>query len=119
MGNTITAVKPTVLIVANKVYKNHNWLQANQLPVYKRDQGVEFRTSKNKASWWLESGLNMGPQYPSDNSSALTARLSYNRRQNELRHFAQNWAFLRFINFKRKKYSFPPPSAPCNVVSLF
>ena len=30
---------------------------------------------------------------------------SYNRRQNELRHFAQNWAFLRFINFKRRKYN--------------
>ena len=43
--------------------------------VHKRDQGVEFRTSKNKASWWLESGLNMGPQYPSYKSSALTARL--------------------------------------------
>ena len=41
------------------------------------------------------------------------------RRQNELRHFAQNWAFLRFINFKRRKYSFPPPSPPCNVVPLF
>ena len=43
--------------------------------VYKRDQGVEFKTSKNKASWWLESGLNMGPQYPSYKSSALTAQL--------------------------------------------
>ena len=28
---------------------------------------------------------------------------SYNRRQNELRHFTQNWAFLRFINFKGRK----------------
>ena len=44
---------------------------------------------------------------------------SYNRRQNELRHFAQNWAFLRFTNFKRRKYSIPPPSPPCNVVPLF
>ena len=26
------------------------------------------------------------------------AENSNNRRQNELRHFAQNWAFLRFIN---------------------
>ena len=43
----------------------------------------------------------------------------YNRRQNELRHFAQNWAFLRFINFQRRKYSFPPLSPPCNVVPLF
>ena len=44
---------------------------------------------------------------------------SDNRRQNELRHFAQNWAFLRFINFKRRKYSFPPPSPLCNVVLMF
>ena len=44
---------------------------------------------------------------------------TFNRRQNELRHFTQNWAFLRFINFKRRKYSFPPPSPPCNVVPLF
>ena len=45
--------------------------------------------------------------------------LIYNRQQNELRHFAQNWAFLCFIYFKRRKYSFPPPSPPCNVVPLF
>ena len=45
---------------------------------------------------------------------------SLNRRQNELRHFAQNWAFLRFINFKRRNIaSPPPPSPPCNVVPLF
>ena len=44
---------------------------------------------------------------------------SDNRRQNELRHFAQKWAFLRFMNFKWRKYSFPPPSPPCNVVPLF
>ena len=44
---------------------------------------------------------------------------SYNRRQDELRHFAQNWAFLRFINFKRRKYCFPPPSPLYNVVPLF
>ena len=60
-----------------------------------------------------------------DNMTALSdlkhmgTSSSYNRRQNELRHFAQNWAFLRFINFKGRKYSFPPPSPPCNVVPLF
>ena len=26
-------------------------------------------------------------------------KVSYHRRQNELRYFAQNWAFLHFINF--------------------
>ena len=34
--------------------------------------------------------------------------LEHNRRQNELRHFAQNWAFLRFINFKRRKLHLQP-----------
>ena len=43
-------------------------------------------------------------------SVVLDSIISYNQRQNELRHFAQNWAFLRFTNFKRRKYSFPPPS---------
>ena len=39
----------------------------------------------------------------------------YNRQQNELRHFALNWAFLRFTDFKRRKYSFsfPIPSMQC------
>ena len=38
-----------------------------------------------------------------------------NRQQNELRYFALNWAFLRFIDFKRRKYSFsfPIPSMQC------
>ena len=31
----------------------------------------------------------------------------------------QNLAFVRFINFKARKYSFPSPSPPCNVVPLF
>ena len=39
---------------------------------------------------------------------AIRASFSYNRRPNELRHLAQNWAFLHFINFKRRKYSFLP-----------
>ena len=45
----------------------------------------------------------------------------YNQRLNELRHFALNWAFLHFTDFKRGKYNFPPPppSPPCNVVLLF
>ena len=40
---------------------------------------------------------------------------THNRRQNELRHFALNWAFLRFTDFKRRKYSFssPIPSIHC------
>ena len=44
---------------------------------------------------------------------------TYNRRQNELRQFALNWAFLRFTDFKRRKVAFPPPSPPCNVVPMF
>ena len=40
---------------------------------------------------------------------------SYNWRQKELRHFALNWAFLRFTDLRRRKYSFssPIPSMQC------
>ena len=34
-------------------------------------------------------------------------------------HFTLNWAFIRFTEFKRGKYSFPPPSPLRNVVLLF
>ena len=34
---------------------------------------------------------------------------NYNRRQNELRYFALNEAFLRFTAFKRRKFSFSFP----------
>ena len=44
---------------------------------------------------------------------------TYNRRQNKLRHFALNWPFLRFTDFKMWKYSFSSPSPLCNVVPLF
>ena len=41
--------------------------------------------------------------------------LIYNQRQNELIHFALNWAFSCCIDFKRRKYSFssPIPSVQC------
>ena len=44
-----------------------------------------------------------------------TLAATNNRRQNELRHFSQNWAFLGSTNFKRRKYSFcsPIPSMQC------
>ena len=40
---------------------------------------------------------------------------TYNWRQNKLRHFALNWAFLHFTDFKRGKYSFSSsiPSMQC------
>ena len=44
---------------------------------------------------------------------------SYNRRQNELRHFALNGLFDVFRTSKGEKITFPPPSPPCNVVPLF
>ena len=54
---------------------------------------------------WLKPGLNLtvfrgtGPGEKNKNKNKkYMAENSYNRRQNELRHFAQNWAFLRFIN---------------------
>ena len=67
----------------------------------------------------LESGLQDSSAVESMMEHVLKSLKTYNRRQNESRHLAQNWAFLRFINFKRRKYSFPPPSPPCNVVPLF
>ena len=45
--------------------------------------------------------------------------LSYNWRQNELRHFALNGLFDVFWTSKGEKIAFPPPSPPCNVVPLF
>ena len=69
-------------------------------------RGVKALQTRKKSANGLENLL-------------LQGLASHNRRQNELRHFSQNWAFLRFINLKRRKYSFPPPSPPCNVVPLF
>ena len=47
-------------------------------------------------------------------SSEAVSR-NYNRQQNELRHFAENLAFLCFTDFKRRKYCFssPIPSMQC------
>ena len=44
---------------------------------------------------------------------------SYNRRQNESRHFALNGFFDVFRTSKGEKIAFPPPSPPCNIVPLF
>ena len=46
-------------------------------------------------------------------------RTSFNRRQNELRQFALNWAFFKFYWLQKGEYSFSHPSLPCNVVPLF
>ena len=39
----------------------------------------------------------------------ICLRRDYNRRQNELRPLALNWAFLHFTDFKKRKYSFSCP----------
>ena len=44
---------------------------------------------------------------------------NYNRRQNELRHFALNGPFDVLRTSKGGKIVFPPQSPPCNVVPLF
>ena len=45
---------------------------------------------------------------------------NYNRRQNELRHFALELGFFTFYWFqKEKKIAFLPPSPPCNVLPMF
>ena len=41
--------------------KNPNWLEANQLAIYKRDQGFELGTAKNKSSKRSGRDLNSGP----------------------------------------------------------
>ena len=41
---------------------------------------------------------------------------TYNRRQNELRHFALNWAI--FFS-EGGNIAFPPPSPICNIVPMF
>ena len=50
-----------------------------------------------------------------DKPEIKTKTYTRNQRQNELRHFALNWTFLRFTDFKRRKYSFfsPIPSMQC------
>ena len=39
-----------------------------------------------------------------------------NQRQNELRHFSRNWAFLPFTDLKRGEYSFSSPIQCCAAV---
>ena len=50
-----------------------------------------------------------------DKPEIKTKTYTRNQRQNESRHFALNWTFLRFTDFKRRKYSFfsPIPSMQC------
>ena len=48
-----------------------------------------------------------------------TIFLNFNRRRNELRHFAQNWAFYILLTSKGGNLGFPPPSPQCRVVLMF
>ena len=41
--------------------KNPNWLEANQLAIYKRDRGFQLETAKNKSSKRSGWDLNSGP----------------------------------------------------------
>ena len=41
--------------------KNPNWLEANQLAIYKRDRGFQLETAKNKYSKRSGWDLNLGP----------------------------------------------------------
>ena len=49
------------------------------------------------------------------NTPQNASNFFYNQRQNELRLFTLNWAFLHFTGFKRRKYNFssPIPSMQC------
>jgi len=43
--------------------KNPSWQEADQLAIYKHDQGVELRTTKNNTNWWSERDLNLRPSH--------------------------------------------------------
>ena len=60
--------EPTIPMEHNMV---KNWLEANQLAIYKRGLGFELGTTENKSSKWSVLNLNTGP--PDYKSSTLTA----------------------------------------------
>ena len=43
--------------------KNPSWQEADQLAIYKHDQGVELGTTKNNTNWWSERDLNLRPSH--------------------------------------------------------
>ena len=61
---------------------------------------VSHENSVEHVQCWINSILTF------TRPRSLTFIYYYNRLQNELRHFAVNWAFLHFTDFKRRKYSF-------------
>ena len=65
-----------------------------------------------RAQCWIKSILTFTLSRP----HSLTFIYYYNRQQNELRHFALNWAFLHFTDFNKRKYSFSSliPSMQCS-----
>ena len=62
-------LKQIIWIELNRV-KNPNWLEANQLAIYKHGQGFDFATTVNKSSWRSGQDLNLWP--PDCKSGALT-----------------------------------------------
>ena len=54
------------------------------------------------AQCWIKNILTFTLSRP----HSLTFISYYNQRQNKLRHFTLNWAFLHFTEFNRRKYSF-------------
>ena len=61
--------EPTIQMEYNMV---KNWLEANQLAIYKCGLGFELGTTENKSSKWSVLNLNTGP--PDYKSSTLTMR---------------------------------------------
>ena len=68
-----------------------------------------------RAQCWIKSILTFTLSRP----HSLTFIYYYNRQQNELRHFALNWAFYILLTSTRGSIAFPPSSPPCNVVPMF
>ena len=72
MPNWDTVSKETNIIIQQKLVKNPNWKETDQLAITKH-AGVEFGPTKDKSSSGREKNLNdLGP--PVYKSSALTTR---------------------------------------------
>ena len=75
----------------------------------------------------LNSSVSILLALAKDSSSSLvqvcyvsqTFSFFFNRRQNELRHFALKGLFDLFLTSKEENITFPPPSPPCNFVPMF
>ena len=96
----------------------HNWVRyTSQKHIHPIDLGSRINNPLSVSSYrW--------PFYNSPNwinylDEVFVRGLSTIGDKMSLRYFAQNWAFLRFTNFRRRKYSFSSPIPSLSVVPIF